>query len=116
MFKNFSINATHQHYSEYVGIENIMSQMFEKQTLQETNPFFFRSTASSVRMNGQTDVSSNFQILQTTNTFDNVYTKSVTVEGELYTAEMQVAASKNNNEEIELSPNNFQITLNIPCE
>ena len=32
---------THQDYNEFIGIENKMSQMFEKETLQEANRFFF---------------------------------------------------------------------------
>ena len=51
-------------------------------------------------MNESKNFDSICQSLLATNTFDNVYTKSVTLEGELYTAKMQVAASKTNYKKI----------------
>ena len=55
-------------------------------------------------------------IVKVHNTFDNVNKKSVILERVLYAAEMLVAASKNNYENLQLSPKNVQITLNKTCK
>ena len=91
--------------------------MFQEQILEESNRFIAEQQAVNEKESITShedepmDVATYIQRLQGSNILDNVYAKSVILEGELFSAEMQAAAGKNNSKKLQSAFNNFQNIL-----
>ena len=96
--------------------------MFQEQILEESNRFIAEQQAVNEKESITShedepmDVATYIQRLQGSNILDNVYAKSVILEGELFSAEMQAAAGKNNSKKLQSAFNNFQNILKKTCQ
>ena len=87
IFKNFDITATEQDIDEFVAIDDGTSHVFQDEILGEANLLLFEEHQS-------VNKDENMKRLQASNILDNIYRKSITLEGELFSTEMQAAISK----------------------
>ena len=115
-FLGFYIKATGQGINEFVVIDEENSHFFQIRDIRRIKLFFWCTASSKSRWEnyigwGWANGCWTFiQRLQACNILDNFYAKSVILEGELYSAEIQAVVS-NNYGKLQFGFNNFRNIL-----